>query len=481
MQQLRRHVLLNLIRVGDLVVMTAAFGIALAIAGHTVQTDDPAEFLALRVKLANFLFFVAWAMTWHVILRSFGLYKSRRTGVMTAEWWAITKAVAIGTLLLSFAATLLKFEAVTISFLTAYFFSTLLGTIAARFGLRSFFAEPNYNGGSLRRLAIVGCGPRGAEFGKRVRHRSDFGYLLLGYIDEEGMVPPENPLHGGPEKLLGPPHQLREIAESHEIDEVVITLPIASHYKMISDVISACEELSIDVLLPSDFFQSRLVNVAIEDSRAWPALELRSRIPSVGGAIAKRLIDLVASSIALMVLSPLFLVIALAIKLDSRGPVFFCQDRIGLKRKKFRMHKFRTMYTDAEQRIDELTGLNEVDGPAFKMANDPRVTRVGRTLRKLSLDEVPQFIDVLRGKMSLVGPRPLPIRDVDRFDKYWQKRRFSVKPGLTCLWQVNGRHTIDFEHWMELDLEYIDNWSLSMDFDILLKTVPAVFRGTGAS
>jgi lipopolysaccharide/colanic/teichoic acid biosynthesis glycosyltransferase len=145
------------------------------------------------------------------------------------------------------------------------------------------------------------------------------------------------------------------------------------------------------------------------------------------------------------------------------------------------MHKFRTMNVDAEERIAEIEDKNEVNGAAFKMAKDPRTTSVGKFLRRLSVDEFPQFIDVLKGNMSLVGPRPLPIRDVERFDKTWQKRRFSVKPGLTCLWQINGRHDIEFEHWMELDLQYIDNWSLAMDFDILLKTVPAVFKGNGAS
>jgi lipopolysaccharide/colanic/teichoic acid biosynthesis glycosyltransferase len=161
--------------------------------------------------------------------------------------------------------------------------------------------------------------------------------------------------------------------------------------------------------------------------------------------------------------------------------VFFVQERVGLGRRKFRLIKFRTMQVDAEERQAEIEGLNEVKGAAFKIKNDPRITRVGRILRKFSLDEIPQMWNVFRGEMSLVGPRPLPVRDVSRFDGEWQQRRFSVRPGLTCLWQINGRHNIDFEHWMELDLQYIDNWSLALDFDILLKTVPAVLRGTGAS
>jgi exopolysaccharide biosynthesis polyprenyl glycosylphosphotransferase len=398
---------------------------------------------------------------------------------MASEWWAISKAVTVGTLLLSFAAVLLKFSAVNALFLVSFFCVALLGTIIARFILRSFFFGARRNGGTLRRLVIVGCGSRGAEFGRKVRNRPDFGYLLLGYIDD--MPPPENPVHGGPEKLLGPPDRAREIIETHDVDEVVIVLPIASNYQKISNVISVCEELTVDVLMPSDFFQSRLVNVTVEDSRAWPAMELRSHIPSATGIILKRMIDVFVSLAALILFSPLLAVIAVAIKLDSSGPVFFRQDRVGLKRKIFKMHKFRTMRVDAEESIKELEDQNEVNGAAFKMTSDPRVTRIGRTLRRLSLDELPQLIDVLAGNMSLVGPRPLPIRDVERFDKSWQKRRFSLKPGLTCLWQVNGRHDIDFEHWMELDLQYVDNWSLSMDFDILMKTVPAVLRGTGAS
>ena len=479
MREQRQSFLVDLIRVTDLVVMCIAFCVAFVVAGQSMGAGNLSEFLAVRVKLLNLVFFVGWLVAWHLILKSFGLFRSGRAGVVASEWWTLTKAVSVGTLVLSFAAIVLNFLAINALFLISFFWLVLLGTIIARVGLRSFFSESRRNGSSLKRLVIVGCGPRGAEFGNRVRKRPDFGYLLLGFVDE--MPPPDNPLHGGPEKILGPPDRLREIIETHSVDEVVVTLPIASHYQTISSIIAMCEELAVDVLMPTDFFESRLVNVAVNDSRAWPAMELRDPGPSAGSAIVKRVIDICASVVALIVLSPLMAIIAIAIRLDSPGPVFFWQDRVGLKRKMFKMHKFRTMEIDSEERIDELEAQNEVNGAAFKMSRDPRVTRVGRFLRKLSLDELPQFVDVLQGNMSLVGPRPLPTRDVERFDSFWQKRRFSVKPGLTCLWQINGRHEIDFEHWMELDLQYIDNWSLLLDFEILLKTLPAVLRGSGAS
>jgi len=459
--------------------MAVAVAAGLALSGQYTYSGTLAEFLAVRITLINFAFVIGFALVWHVILRFFGLYRSRRIGQLSSDWWDIFKAVSVGTLLLSGLAPILSFEAVNRVFVITFFASSLIGTIVLRTILKALVVGVRRNGRSLKNLVIVGCGPRGAEFGKKVRNRPDFGYLLLGYVDE--IPPPDNPLHGKPEKILGPLSCAREILETHDVDEVVITLPIASHYQTISDVISMCEELAIDILVPSNFFQSRLVSVVVDDSRAWPAMELRSHLPSAGAIFLKRAIDIIGSFLALIILSPLLAIIAVAIKLGSPGPVFFCQDRVGLKRKMFKMHKFRTMRIDAEERINELEDRNEVKGAAFKMSSDPRITRVGKILRKLSLDELPQFFDVLMGNMSLVGPRPLPTRDVERFDKSWQKRRFSVKPGLTCLWQINGRHNIDFEHWMELDLQYIDNWSLSMDIDILLKTVPAVLKGTGAS
>ncbi len=186
------------------------------------------------------------------------------------------------------------------------------------------------------------------------------------------------------------------------------------------------------------------------------------------------------SSIALFLLLPLFLLVSLLIKLDSRGPIFFIQERVGLNKRRFKLFKFRTMTPNAEELRDQLAELNEVSGPVFKIKNDPRLTRVGKWLRKMSIDELPQLINVLIGNMSLVGPRPPIPTEVEQY-KWRDRRRLSMKPGITCLWQVNGRSNVPFERWMELDKEYIDNWSLWLDFKILAKTIPAVIRGSGAA
>jgi len=195
---------------------------------------------------------------------------------------------------------------------------------------------------------------------------------------------------------------------------------------------------------------------------------------------AKRLFDILASSLLLLLSSPLLLLIAALIKVTDPGPVFFAQSRVGLSKRRFKMYKFRTMVVNAEQRMRQLEHLNEVSGPVFKLKDDPRVTPIGKLLRKSSLDELPQLINVLKGEMSLVGPRPLPVRDYEGFNQDWQRRRFSVRPGLTCLWQIAGRSSIPFETWMQLDLQYIDRWSFWLDMQILARTIPAVLRGFGA-
>jgi len=199
------------------------------------------------------------------------------------------------------------------------------------------------------------------------------------------------------------------------------------------------------------------------------------------GLAIKRMLDIVISLVSIICLAPLFLITAFLIAITTPGPIFFVQKRVGLNKRPISVYKFRTMVADAEAKIGELEHLNEVSGPVFKIKNDPRVTRLGKYLRKSSIDELPQLLNVLKGDMSLVGPRAMAVRDFAGFDQDWHRRRFSVRPGITCLWQVNGRSSVPFEKWMELDMEYIDKWSLWLDLRILVKTIPAVLKGSGAA
>jgi exopolysaccharide biosynthesis polyprenyl glycosylphosphotransferase len=266
----------------------------------------------------------------------------------------------------------------------------------------------------------------------------------------------------------------------HALDEVVIALPIRSCYSAIHDVIQVCERVGVRAKYLADVFPASLAKLRFEDSRAFPTVAM-AIAPEDGRLLVKRLMDITGSIVALVVLAPVMLTAALAIKLTSPGPAIFAQERFGLNKRRFRMYKFRTMIVDAEAHQSALEPLNEASGPAFKIRNDPRITPIGRLFRKTSIDELPQFFNVLRGEMSLVGPRPLPVRDVGRFTTAALMRRFSVRPGLTCLWQIQGRSELGFDEWIRLDLEYIDRWSLALDLLILARTVPAVLRGAGAA
>lgn len=254
-----------------------------------------------------------------------------------------------------------------------------------------------------------------------------------------------------------------------------------TYFGQIEKAIQACELEGVDVWLVADFFRTQISRTTFDDFYGRPVIVFRSVPEYSWQGIVKQAID-ITGAIALIVLtSPLLLWAALRIKFTSPGPILFRQRRCGLNGRPFTMLKFRTMTTDAEQRKAELAALNEMTGPVFKVTHDPRVTPTGRWLRKFSIDEFPQLINVLRGEMSLVGPRPLPVDEVERFDDPAHRRRLSVKPGLTCLWQVSGRNNVcDFKEWVRLDLEYIDNWSLWLDLKILCRTVPVVLVGTGA-
>jgi len=275
--------------------------------------------------------------------------------------------------------------------------------------------------------------------------------------------------------------EIETILAREPVDEVFITLPRETYGAVVNQVIRVCEEQGIIVRLWADTFQLHIAKSHVDELLdGTPVMTIQSGPSDGWQIIIKRLVDIVGSLALLVTLLPLLAVIALCIKLTSPGPIFFSQERVGINKRRFRLLKFRTMVQDAEDHQQQLEHLNDADGPVFKIRADPRVTRVGAVLRRFSLDELPQLLNILRGDMSLVGPRPLPLRDVNNIHTRWHKRRFSVKPGLTGLWQVNGRSNVSFDHWVRMDLEYIDHWSLSLDLKIMLKTIPAVLKGSGA-
>ena len=273
---------------------------------------------------------------------------------------------------------------------------------------------------------------------------------------------------------------LDEYLRRNVVDEVAIYLPFGSYYKHSSHVASLCQQHGITLRINSDLFDLKTARWRLEGFEGDQYIATFTYTNEFWPRTIKRVLDVALAGSALVALAPVFIVAAIAIKLTSPGPIFFVQERIGLSKRRFKMFKFRTMVPNAEQLMPALEKSNEVAGPVFKIKNDPRITAIGRLLRRSSIDEFPQLLNVLAGDMSMVGPRPLPVRDYEGFNVDWQRRRFSIKPGITCLWQVGGRSELTFEQWMRLDLKYLDEWSLWLDLKILSRTVPAVFRGVGA-
>jgi exopolysaccharide biosynthesis polyprenyl glycosylphosphotransferase len=334
-------------------------------------------------------------------------------------------------------------------------------------GLRLWRSRP------VDRVLIVGVGLLGRHTHREIRE-SRKRRQVIGYLRFEDEQP--DPRVQVP--ILGTVKDLETVLCTRVVNEVYFANSAASQREDIQAAIKCCETFGIPFALPACGYRF---------SRAKPAhgisdgynhfVTVQNKTIQAG---VKRLIDIVASFTALVLLSPLLIATALAVKLSSRGPMLFKQLRVGLHGRPFHMLKFRSMVANAEELKARLAAQNEQNGPVFKMRRDPRVTRVGRFIRKFSIDELPQLVNVLRGEMSIVGPRPPVPSEVAKYEA-WQRRRFSVRPGLTCVWQVSGRNKISFEDWMLLDMRYIDHWSLSQDIQLILKTFPVVFTGRGAS
>lgn len=326
------------------------------------------------------------------------------------------------------------------------------------------------------RVLIIGTGERAERIAEVLSTKSEWGTEIIGFLDiDESMV--GNSLKQG--KVIGLVSDIEKILRDNVVDEVVIAVPRTMIDK-VGKIFASCEEEGVKIRLMSDVFDFQVARMRLNILGGIPLLSFEPVAQSEFSLLIKRIVDIIAVIASLPLVAPLCLLVAFVIKLDSRGPAIFVQQRVGLTKRIFSMYKFRSMVTDAEAKMKEIEHLNEASGPNFKIADDPRVTKVGKFIRKTSLDELPQLLNVLLGDMTLVGPRPMSLRDVNLFDSGLQRKRFSVKPGLTCLWQISGRSNLSFEKWLELDLTYIDNWSLALDLEILLKTIPVLLKREGA-
>jgi exopolysaccharide biosynthesis polyprenyl glycosylphosphotransferase len=362
--------------------------------------------------------------------------------------------------------------------------------LITNFGLQSiiYIMWRNYNRIALRACArnvsapylknaiIVGASKRGQKAADLILKHPDLNLHILGFVDYHK----KNLWRYRDVPMIGHPDDMDSIVVRNQVDYVIMAVE-AHDFKDSQQVFSMVEKMGISICVLPDIYERKMSKCRASSMNGQPILLYHSCPENCRvGMFLKLMVDKIGALIGLAASFPILLFSAIAIKLESKGPIFFKQTRSGKNGKEFKMLKLRTMQHNADRVKDKLKHLNEMTGPVFKIKNDPRVTRVGRLLRKFSIDEFPQFFNILVGDMSLVGPRPPLPNEVAEYDP-WQRRKLSVKPGATCLWQINGRNAVDFDKWMRLDLEYIDNWSLKEDARIIIKTVPAVLKGKGAS
>ncbi len=319
--------------------------------------------------------------------------------------------------------------------------------------------------GLRKRLILAGPGDETAKVREYLQYKSTDGFDIVEVVEMTD------------EFVAGLPEMLHKYSAN-----AVVLCARHTVFGLVEKAIQTCELEGVEVWLMADFFKTEISQASLDEFYGRPILVFRSVPEASWQAVAKQVIDFVGAGLALCFVGPfVMLPVAILIRITSPGPVLFKQQRAGLNGRPFNMYKFRSMVNNAEQLKQELAQLNEMSGPVFKVANDPRITPIGRFIRKWSMDELPQLWNIVKGEMSLVGPRPLPVDEVDRFDDRAHRRRLSVKPGLTCLWQVSGRNEVkDFKDWVRLDLEYIDNWTIWLDLKILARTVPVVLTGAGA-
>jgi exopolysaccharide biosynthesis polyprenyl glycosylphosphotransferase len=475
----KRRLYLGMLKVFNLGLMVLAFGIATVLQARFLAggVTLPA-FLEMRVRLVNFVIFTLILLVWHGIFSLCGQYESQRLASRRSMFSDAVAATTVATLFLAVLVAVLRITMISPQFLVLFWICSSLLVAGARVLIRKCLEVVRVHGHNLRYILVLGTNRRAIDFVRRLDVKPELGYRVLGFVDETWHGPTEletrYPLSCSFEGLS-------EFLRHNVIDEVANYLPLRSFYERSSQIAALCEQHGIFMRFDPEMFDLKIARSRADDLDGDSHITAYSFPLDGWPTLIKRILDVAISFALLLLLGPVLLAVAVAVKLTSEGPILFRQERVGRNKRRFFIYKFRTMVPNAEKLMPALEALNEASGPVFKIKNDPRMTSIGRLLRRASLDELPQLFNVLRGDMSLVGPRPLPVRDYAAFSEDWQRRRFSVRPGITCLWQVNGRSNIGFDQWMRLDLQYLDEWSLWLDVKILARTIPAVMKGSGAA
>jgi exopolysaccharide biosynthesis polyprenyl glycosylphosphotransferase len=432
------------------------------------------ESLALRISLKNLMLLGALLLIWPAALTAAGVYRFGSTARLVTILPRIVVGCAIGTAASIIVPLTSRSGVLGYGFLPAIWIGAVVGTMLLRASIRvSAFLRRTR--AAPRRVVIVGAGAKGAALWASLQHHPTATYDLLGVADVESAGWASDFAQTARIPIM----KLESFLMRTVVDEVLIALPMKSRYAEIEGVLRACEVAGVCARYLASAFDASLARPRLEREGSLSVVSMPV-VHDDGRLLVKRVVDIVGAAVGLILLAPVFAIVAAAVRLTSAGPVFFSQERFGYRKRVFRMYKFRSMVVDAEARMQAIEHRNEQEGPIFKIREDPRVTPLGRFLRRSSLDELPQLWNVLLGDMSLVGPRPMSTRDVAKFDEPWLMRRFSVRPGLTGLWQVSGRSELPFTEWMQLDLRYIDEWSLKLDVILLCRTLPAVLRFSGA-
>lgn len=463
-----------LLAIHDIVIVLIAFAAAyfLRYELQWFRSVDP----AYQVKIQTYMpFALALIIIIPSSFRFSGVYPYRKGRSIVEETYKIATALTVGVVVLITAG--LFFSPLLYSRLIFLYFAFIATIIlgASRFGIQIVRGHLRKYDVGVNRVLLIGAGDVGRMFMRTVSARPDYGYQLVGFMDDN---PAKSQNDIGPYKALGTVDNLNQALDSKAIDTVVICLPWQSH-RMIQRLLRSCDQSNVRALVVPDLFQLTMNQVFVDDFNGIPLIGTRGVSIQGWNLIIKRASDLIIGGIGAVIGLPFFALIALAVKLDSPGPILYWQTRVGKNGEEFTCYKFRSMIDGADQMQVELQDENEATGPLFKVRNDPRRTRVGRWLRRYSLDELPQIINVLKGEMSLVGPRPNLPEEVEQYVD-WHNKRLTVVPGITGLWQVSGRSDLTFDEMVLLDLYYVENWNMSLDVSILIRSMPAIIRGRGA-